>query len=54
MRDLSSCWLNRINILPLTKKVGVFETPTFFVNGRMLMRFSQQELRSLIDEELKN
>ena len=36
------------------QSLGVSKTPTFFVNGRMLMRFSQQELRSLIDEELKN
>lgn len=34
--------------------LGVSKTPTFFVNGRMLMRFSQQDLKSLIDEELKN
>ena len=36
------------------QSLGVSKTPTFFVNGRMLMRFSQQDLRSLIDEELKN
>ena len=36
------------------QNLGVSKTPTFFVNGRMLMRFSQQDLRALIDEELKN
>ena len=36
------------------QSLGVSKTPTFFVNGRMLMRFSQHDLRSLIDEELKN
>ncbi len=36
------------------QSLGVSKTPTFFVNGRMLMRFSQQDLRALIDEELKN
>jgi protein-disulfide isomerase len=36
------------------QSLGVRRTPTFFVNGRMLMRFSQQDLRALIDEELKN
>jgi len=36
------------------QSLGVSKTPTFFVNGRMLMRFSQQDLKSLIDEELKN
>ena len=36
------------------QSLGVSRTPTFFVNGRMLMRFSQHDLRSLIDEELKN
>lgn len=35
------------------QSLGVSKTPTFFVNGRMLMRFSQQDLRALIDEELK-
>ncbi|HWT01972.1 MAG TPA: thioredoxin domain-containing protein [Pyrinomonadaceae bacterium] len=34
--------------------LGVTKTPTFFVNGRQLARFSQQDLRALIDEELKN
>ena len=32
--------------------LGVRKTPTFFVNGRMLMRFSEQDLRALIEEEL--
>ena len=36
------------------QSLGVSKTPTFFVNGRMLMRFSQQDLKALIDEELKN
>lgn len=36
------------------QSLGVSKTPTFFVNGRMLMRFSPQDLKSLIDEELKN
>ncbi len=34
------------------QSLGVSKTPTFFVNGRLLARFSQQDLRSLIDEEL--
>ena len=33
--------------------LGVRQTPTFFVNGRQLARFSEQDLRSLIDEELR-
>jgi protein-disulfide isomerase len=33
--------------------LGVRQTPTFFVNGRMLMRFGEAPLRALIDEELK-
>lgn len=32
--------------------LGVRQTPTFFVNGRQLARFSEQDLRSLIEEEL--
>lgn len=36
------------------QSLGVRKTPTFFVNGRMLMRFSQQDLRALIEEELGN
>lgn len=35
------------------QNLGVRKTPTFFVNGRELMRFSEAELRQLIDEELK-
>jgi protein-disulfide isomerase len=31
----------------------VTRTPTFFVNGRLLARLSEQDLKSLIDEELK-
>src|SRR5262245_5738805 len=34
------------------ENLGVRRTPTFFVNGRQLARFSEQDLRSLIDEEL--
>jgi protein-disulfide isomerase len=33
--------------------LGVRRTPTFFVNGRELVRFGEPELRSLIDEELR-
>jgi protein-disulfide isomerase len=33
--------------------LGVRQTPTFFVNGRKLMRFSEADLRALIEEELK-
>lgn len=35
------------------ESLGVRKTPTFFVNGRQLMRFGESELRSLIDEEIK-
>jgi protein-disulfide isomerase len=35
------------------QSLGVTKTPTFFVNGRQLARFSQQDLRALIEEELK-
>jgi len=34
------------------QSLGVARTPTFFVNGRQLARFSEQDLRFLIDEEL--
>ena len=33
--------------------LGVRQTPTFYVNGRKLVRFSEADLRALIDEELK-
>jgi len=33
--------------------LGVRRTPTFFVNGRELVRFSEADLRTLIDEEMK-
>ena len=33
--------------------LGVRQTPTFFVNGRRLARFSEADLRALIEEELK-
>ena len=33
--------------------LGVRQTPTFFVNGRQLLRFGEAELKQLIDEELK-
>jgi len=35
------------------QSLGVARTPTFFVNGRQLMRFSKEDLKSLIDEELR-
>lgn len=35
------------------QSLGVKRTPTFFVNGRELARFGEQDLRSLINEELK-
>jgi protein-disulfide isomerase len=35
------------------QSLGVNKTPTFFVNGRQLARFSQQDLRALIEEELR-
>jgi protein-disulfide isomerase len=34
------------------RNLGVRRTPTFFVNGRELMRLSDADLRRLIDEEL--
>jgi protein-disulfide isomerase len=34
--------------------LGVRQTPTFFVNGRKLMQFSESALRRLIDEENAN
>jgi protein-disulfide isomerase len=34
------------------RAMNVNKTPTFFVNGRLLARFSQQDLRMLIREEL--
>ncbi len=33
--------------------LGVRRTPTFFVNGRELVRFGESDLRQLIDDELK-
>jgi protein-disulfide isomerase len=35
------------------QSLGVSKTPAFFVNGRQLARFSQQDLRALIEEELQ-
>jgi protein-disulfide isomerase len=35
------------------QSLGVTRTPTFFVNGRQLARFSQYDLRALIEDELK-
>jgi protein-disulfide isomerase len=35
------------------QSLGVRQTPTFFVNGRKLMRFSETDLRALIEDELK-
>jgi len=36
------------------QSLGVRQTPSFFINGRKLARFSETDLRALIDEELKN
>jgi protein-disulfide isomerase len=36
------------------QSLGVSRTPTFFVNGRRLMRFSREDLKALIEEELQN
>ena len=36
------------------QSLGVSRTPTFFVNGRRLMRFSREDLKALIDEELRS
>ncbi len=36
------------------RNLGVRQTPTFFVNGRRLVRFSEADLRALIEDELKN
>jgi protein-disulfide isomerase len=33
--------------------LGVRQTPSFFVNGRKLLRFSESDLRALIEDELK-
>jgi protein-disulfide isomerase len=35
------------------QSLGVRKTPTFFVNGQMLMRFSERDLRALIEQELQ-
>ncbi len=35
------------------RSLGVARTPSFFVNGRPLARFSEIDLRALIDEELR-
>ena len=35
------------------QSLGVRQTPTFFVNGRQLLRLGDSELRELIDEELR-
>lgn len=35
------------------QSLGVRKTPTFFVNGRQLARFSEADLRQLIDDELR-
>ena len=36
------------------RSLGVRQTPSFFVNGRRLARFSEADLRALIEDELKN
>ncbi len=35
------------------QSLGVRQTPSFFVNGRKLARFSETDLRALIEDELK-
>ena len=35
------------------QSLGVRQTPTFFVNGRKLLRFSEYDLRALVEDELK-
>ena len=35
------------------QSLGVRQTPSFFVNGRKLLRFSESDLRALIADELK-
>ena len=35
------------------QSLGVRQTPTFFVNGRQLVRLGDSELRALIDEEMR-
>lgn len=35
------------------QSLGVSKTPSFFVNGRVLMRFGEAPLRALIEEELR-
>jgi protein-disulfide isomerase len=35
------------------QQLGVRQTPSFFVNGRKLARFSESDLRALIDDEMK-
>lgn len=35
------------------RTLGVRQTPSFFVNGRKLARFSEADLRALIEDELK-
>lgn len=35
------------------QNLGVRQTPSFFVNGRKLARFSEADLRALIEDELK-
>lgn len=34
------------------QSLGVTQTPTIFVNGRLLVRFSQPDLKALIEDEL--
>ena len=35
------------------QSLGVRQTPTFFVNGRQLLRFGEPDLRQLIEEEIR-
>ncbi|REJ77955.1 MAG: disulfide bond formation protein DsbA [Acidobacteria bacterium] len=36
------------------RRLGVSKTPTIFVNGKVLMRLSESDLRYLVERELKN
>ncbi|MFZ1699760.1 MAG: thioredoxin domain-containing protein [Pyrinomonadaceae bacterium] len=35
------------------QSLGVRQTPTFFVNGRQVVRFGETDLRTMIEEEMK-
>ena len=36
------------------RQIGVNKTPTFFVNGKPLTKFGYQQLRDLVDTEVRN